>query len=483
MPGLNKVKELLKNEYSQSEIFSSNPTWITREAIQALSHIQGLYFTQVASGEKDRKNAKNLLASRLSAMDTYARYTMLEIPKKSGGHRTVYKYDKADVTYSRYLDILINALLNAAYDRPMAYAPDYLKQTTLPKNRSFPNNEYSGLLHGNCYSYQSYGKGIPFSDMVRRHRGNNTIIHMDIKDFFPSITADDIVECLSALITRVSRVYNVYLARRDIYLFCRTVLDYSCLWKDATMETGNKFYIGERTNIKKPKPGTPLYANKFGVTISSQKNFSVLAQGSVLAPTLSNIVGWYHIDSEMPTIISKFKDKSSRTKEQLVYTRYSDDIQISGKDIPGETVDAIIKDVTDHLQSRGFAVAENKCYISRDKTKISNSIMGLLISEDGYTKIPRKKMNEIQHLAFKAGFTQKSRIRRRLTEKYQGYLAFLKSIARRNHEIVKEESKAIRGENYYNSDRIKMSVYIDKITASFEKGTSIRLTNHLKEDI
>lgn len=130
-----------------------------------------------------------------------------------------------------------------------------------------------------CTAYQ---KGMSIKQNALKHAKNNYILHMDIKDFFPSI---DYMKLGTALVKN-----NLNLSKEDLLV----IFHYT------------------------------LY------------NTQHLVIGSVCAPIIANIV-MYDFDNELDNIL---KDKGNFT-----YTRYSDDIIISSEEYINSDLVEIIEEL------------------------------------------------------------------------------------------------------------------------------------------
>jgi len=104
-----------------------------------------------------------------------------------------------------------------------------------------------------------------------------------------------------------------------------------------------------------------------------------LPQGAPTSPTLSNIIA-YRLDRRLSALC---------IKNDMVYTRYADDMIITSKYISLKTKKFIIKIIEDC----NFIVNNDKTYLSTNKSK--RIITGISI-QDGTTKIPRKLKRDIK---------------------------------------------------------------------------------------
>ena len=133
------------------------------------------------------------------------------------------------------------------------------------------------------------------------------------------------------------------------------------------------------------------YAQNVSVALASLCTFNnCLPQGAPTSPTLSNIIA-YRLDRRLSSLCKK---------NDMVYTRYADDMVITSNYISLKTKDLII----DIIEDCNFIVNKDKTYLSTNQNK--RIITGISI-QDGITKIPRKLKREIKqemHYLNKYGF-------------------------------------------------------------------------------
>lgn len=217
-----------------------------------------------------------------STTDQRQFYTRLRIPKKSrksrGHFRTVYQADQRLALIQK----------NVA--------------TWIAKHVEFP--EY----------VQGFVQKRSIVTNARIHLGQHTLLHADIKDFFDSITVDQVDEALRAL---------------------------GC---------------------------TPPVANTLArvCTLNGQ-----LPQGSSASPILANLVCRY-LDTDLNTLAAANHCK---------YSRYADDITISGDQVPaGGEVETVLK-------RHGFLTRNDKCRIQRRGR--SQYVTGLTVVDKTSPRVPR----------------------------------------------------------------------------------------------
>lgn len=140
----------------------------------------------------------------------------------------------------------------------------------------------------------------------------------------------------------------------------------------------------------------------------------ILPQGAATSPSLSNI-----ITNRMDVAISNYA-----AKQGLSYTRYADDIVLSGDKIGRE----VINRISWLAQESGFSINSNKTRILRGKTQ--KIITGVSISS-GKLSLPRKTVRSIKLDAYhllKRGYYEHARATSNfdpiLMERLQGRIGF-----------------------------------------------------------
>lgn len=165
-------------------------------------------------------------------------------------------------------------------------------------------------------------RGKNIVDNAREHLGNNCLLKLDIKDFFPTIN--------------IKRVYGIF-----------------------------------------KKLGYSKEISSYLAKICCFKN--AIPQGAATSPAISNIV-MYKFDRKIQGFCKK---------NNLKYTRYADDIAISGNHIEFSLVFFIEKE----LLKEGFILNKEKTILSKSKSK--KIVTGISISS-GETKLPKNKKRDLR---------------------------------------------------------------------------------------
>lgn len=244
----------------------------------------------------DRKLIDNI------AKRSHKYYKQYHVKKKSGGHRTIY------------------------HPSPILKALQYW----LVKNLFdfYPISNFA----------KAYKKGSSIKHNALAHINSNHILHLDIKDFFPSITGAHLLSTLQKGKDKVNNKIKTVLNDEDYKLII------------------NICFLNNQLTI-----------------------------GSVCAPIISNIV-MYDFDLEASQLAERKGYK---------YTRYADDIILSSETyIPKE----VIEEVEAILKKYGFRLNPKKTLFMWNGNK--KIITGLIINNNN-TTIGRQKKSQIKSLIYK----------------------------------------------------------------------------------
>jgi RNA-directed DNA polymerase len=249
------------------------------------------------------------------------KYTIITIPKKNGDRRVIYIPSEA---LKREQKALVNFFLKHFKVSPV------------------------------CYSYR---KGIGIKEMAYRHIGSKTVICIDIKDFFHSITDEHIRDILDK---RFDEKLNKHFITYIVSVVCHPKYIY---------EDGKLREISKNTS--------PLL---------------ITPQGAVTSPVISNIV-FYHIDNKL---------KEFAKHNSLTYTRYADDIIISAKERLAETrITKILQYVQNMIEyKRKASYTQTGFKVNEAKTKIYHHGQRMLVCgvvvNDKTVSVPKKYRRQVR---------------------------------------------------------------------------------------
>ena len=231
------------------------------------------------------------------------RYKTYPIPKKSGGVRSIYHPAKE-----------LKALQKVIYEDLLMKLP----------------------LHQCAYAYK---KKVNLHDHAKVHSGAKFLLRMDFKNFFESISADDIRTFINANST--------------------LLLDE---WSEDDTELLTKIVC----------------------------RHSSLTIGSVTSPHLSNSI-CYSLDEQLNSI---------SLIDEVKYTRYADDLYFSTSkpDVLPKIQKSVLKIVKQLQLPKAIKINYSKTHHSSSKNKMA--VTGLVLTNDGQISIGKKKKSEIKSMVY-----------------------------------------------------------------------------------
>ncbi|NMT63654.1 retron St85 family RNA-directed DNA polymerase [Marinobacter orientalis] len=202
-------------------------------------------------------------------------------------------------------------------------------------------------------------------DNAKKHAGNKVLVKYDFKDFFPSIKPSDFLKLISK--------NDVGISAYEAEIFSRLIF-----WSP-----GNR-------------PGLELCI------------------GAPSSPVISNAVMF-----DFDNAVSEFC-----SSESLIYTRYADDICISGYDNSiFEHVDRFIKKQVFEIESPNLLLNPNKTQFINENTV--KKVTGLFITQNEEITVGRKlkrKVRAMVHNFHKGNLSAKDK------ERLKGYLCYLSDV-------------------------------------------------------
>lgn len=150
-----------------------------------------------------------------------------------------------------------------------------------------------------------------------------------------------------------------------------------------------------------------------------------LPQGAPSSPKIANLI-CRQLDDRLSSLCKSFKWN---------YTRYSDDITISGS---GQVHDQVLDTIMEIIESEGFSVNPTKLRVSRRNSR--QLVTGLTVN-DGVS-VPRSSKRRVRAIFHRAKLAPGLFLQR--VEELKGYVGFLESITGKSdiskgyREIIKE---------------------------------------------
>lgn len=223
----------------------------------------------------------------------------------------------------------------------------------------------------------AYETGSSIIKNANFHKDNKYILHLDIKEFFPSISRSMIKRLLE------KNANSLGINDNDIEYILNIVL-----------------YCGKELTI-----------------------------GSVSAPMLANRI-LYNFDNALSKYLSDLGQK-------FVYTRYADDIVISSK----QKIDvSIIDKIEGLLIEEGFQLNRDKTYFMYNgkKRQVTGIVID---NNNNELSVGSKRLRELKrqiykYLIKKDNYSDEEEIK--IKEKLLGKLAFVKNVSNRQYENLKK---------------------------------------------
>ena len=209
-----------------------------------------------------------------------------------------------------------------------------------------PKGGLRGILNALNILLQTYDEPTPWAygfvcgrsvvDNARSHVGKRYILNLDLKDFFPTITRQQVVDCLTA-----------------------EPFGFSSL--AAKLVSGL-------------------------ATVRTKNNEEVLAQGFATSPTLSNFI-CREMDKEIASIA---------TAQGITFTRYADDLTFSSDTDILRPQGELVQQVKTIVERYGFRLNEEKTHLQRRGRR--QEVTGLMVTEK--VNVSRRYVREIRSLLY-----------------------------------------------------------------------------------
>lgn len=209
-----------------------------------------------------------------------------------------------------------------------------------------PKGGLRGILNALNILLQTYDEPTPWAygfvcgrsvvDNARPHVGKRYILNLDLKDFFPTITRQQVADCLTA----------------------------------------------------EPFGFSSLAAKLISglATVRTKNNEEVLAQGFATSPTLSNFI-CREMDKEISSIA---------TAQGITFTRYADDLTFSADTDILRPQGELVQQVKAIVERYGFRLNEEKTHLQRRGRR--QEVTGLMVTEK--VNVSRRYVREIRSLLY-----------------------------------------------------------------------------------
>lgn len=163
-----------------------------------------------------------------------------------------------------------------------------------------------------------------------------------------------------------------------------------------------------------------------------------LPQGAITSPLLSNITN-VNLDKRL---------KGYADKHNLIYTRYADDITMSGNDL--QTVKRALYAIRNIVKSEGYSLNDQKTRILRPGNR--RKITGIVINEQQELRVGRAKYRELRSMIhhYKNNRAIVKEEREKLFMQIQGWLAYLKCVDPKTNAMLFTYIDKLYAENARN---------------------------------
>ena len=179
-------------------------------------------------------------------------------------------------------------------------------------------------------------------------------------------------------------------------------------------------YIPSRNKFQKYQGDS----SKTAIKSLSQRNFRYLPQGASTSPILANIA-LISFDQRM----SQFAEENN-----LLYSRYADDLNFSGDKIPKGFVGNVSRSLERHYYRINRDKTSHRTYFQHQE------VNGLVIS-DGYVRINMKYYRWLRAELYYVGLSKKNNrdIEEKRIHSLQGHLAYLKGVDEKRYQKLKKD--------------------------------------------
>ncbi len=185
-------------------------------------------------------------------------------------------------------------------------------------------------------------KGKSYQDYLRPHCGKRFHLRLDIRHFFDHVTEEQVVESL----------------------------------KDFVQDERIRINIGQITTLN-----------------------GCLPQGAITSPAMSNIV-FRQIDQRILKYcqaVRKVKEGKQVQYEDIVYTRYADDMMFSSEYLDFRKELSFYKMIKHILMDKGFRLNHDKTYMTEGEISMSGFVVGGE-AHGCMVRLSRKRMREINRI-------------------------------------------------------------------------------------
>lgn len=274
-------------------------------------------------------------------------------------------------------------------DRKSHYNRFFIEKKAKGKKREIlaPDDELKELQKKvlNTFLYQRYIPSVYATGFIvdrsivhnaMAHVGSQILVNVDLKDFFPTITYDMIVDKVffEKMKNVTERMQRKKIAKKE------KTHEYALDEKKWKIKQKEEKKLKEKAHLLALLVTYP-YEDKNG------KIKDALPQGAPTSPALSNIVCF-----EMDNILSGVAKRND-----AIYTRYADDITMSS--YKNKRLNKLIPVIKETVKKYGFKANERKIHVNRRSGRMV--VTGLVVNDKvsygrGRLRILRAKLHNIK---------------------------------------------------------------------------------------
>ena len=332
-------------------------------------------------------------------------FTQMRIPKSNGKARIIHAPEQGTKNMGSYAAVLLDMLTC---------------NFTTKKN---------GFLDSGCFSYIEMPNAMQV--MAQKFKDCEEVVHLDIKDYFPSTTKDVIVKTL-----------------RDFFALLDKLMDPPF---DIPQDKLRYEYF---MDMVFRASGVFTYKN--------------MVQGSPVSPILSNLIGSTLIDPEM-----------KKRAQSDVYARFCDDIYLGWNKRQNFNKEDVIDKLCRPISVYNFNVKKVEIMNNQDPSRFI-VVLGVHPDKGGGLKIPSRIGKKLKSQAFNVGRLPTTKENRAKILSFRGKYTYIKQICTFNRKTA--SSVYVRQHPEFKGSIHYMKKLQRDVKAAYYKGMMYRIQNDITKN-